>query len=868
MSATRPPSALEAMLERRLARDAHRGSTLGDLAEQHRHIEARSGRLRADLWYLRQAVSLMAYGSGAGSAGQDDREARSSRVEQLAHGWAMALRTIRRRPGFTVAVSGVMTVAIAATLAAFSVTAGTFDAARWWANEDRSVMVWPEYAFSRGQLDVLRTEAAAFEAVGGILRRPVVLATADRSASTAGVAISPELFAGLRARPLVGRGLMLEDAAPGAEPVAVLGHGLWQSLFGGDAGIVGRVIEVSGINRRVVGVMPPGAHQPGPGTEVWTPLILDPRDPDFWPARELSVAAIVSPGTSVIEARDDVRRMLAGLARRFPFFFPPDFGSDASVTLSSERSWGAVSTPLLLLLAGTGLLLLVAAIDVGNLVLARSLERRTELRVRVALGASRSQIVQQILLESAIRAGAAGLAGWCLGWVLAGRVPALFPFGTPVAATRATDPALVLVTLGVTVAAWLLMAGIPTVHFLASTRRTAPPRRFVAGAAQALVVTQAALATALLICAALLFRTVQSLDRLPLGFDPQGAFAVSVAPSSTPRSVSALGGLRSDAAERIAATPRVSAAGWISAVPLLDSPINAPVNLEERQTEVGGAPTAARIVADAGAMDALGMRVVSGRGFQPSDDASAAPVALVNQTMARELWPGRDPTGRRIAVDPHDWTAWITVVGVVEDVRYHDLTFPVRPAFFVPRAQAPAPTMRIVARTSGEAAALTTAIRSTMGALAPDVPVGASRALDSVVRDAQGPARVLTSLLSGLALLATGLGAVGLYGSLAGWVARRRIEIGTRLALGASPRNLSMRVLATGMVLTSGGVLIGCGVAALAGRTIRSLLFGVSPLDPLAFLAPAGLLLAIGAVAAALPAIRAAGVPPAEVLRG
>jgi putative ABC transport system permease protein len=861
MSGARPPRWLESLVERRLAGDAHGASTLGDLSEGYAHRSREGGRLRARVWYARQALSLVVRGSAP------------ARVQPAAGWWdrtvfelRSALRRIRRRPAATLAVSGVLAAAVAAAAAAFSVTAGTHAAAHWWADEARAVVIWPEYPFSRGQMDMLRTESRSFESIGGVLRRPAVLALGDREASARAVELSPELFVALRARPVLGRGLAAEDARPGAEPVVVVSAALWRTAFGEDRAVIGRVFEINGVRRRVVGVMPAGASQPGPGTELWLPLVLDPSDPDFWPARELTVAGITRPGVSLTEARDDVRAALGVQARRFAFFYRPDFGADATVLRSAERSWGAVATPLLLLLLGTGLLLAVAAIDVGNLVLARSIDRRPELRVRLAIGASRGQVVRQILIEAGVQVVLAVLVGAWLGALLARQVPGLFPFGTPVTALTPADPRMLFFLGAVALGAWALTAGIPAAHFLATSRRAMVSRFRRDAAPRGLVVAQAALSTMLLVAASLLFRTVQQLDRLPLGFDATQTVAVPVAPAAAATTVSEPA-LRSAVAERLAADPAIELAGWISAVPLLDPLLRAPVNREDAQRTVSEAPTAARFVVDAGALEALGIVAVRGRGFAAGDDAFGPPVVLVSETMSRAIWPDADPVGRRIAVDPHSWNAWITVVGVVPDLRFEDLTLPPQPAFFLPRAQAWSPSMTLVARTTGGPAALAAPVRAAVAALAPGVPVGEPRALVDVVRDAQGPARVMTSLLTALALIAAGLGAVGLYASLAGWVARRRAEIGTRLALGAQPERLAAGVLATGLALTAAGILVGAIGGALTGRAIRSLLFGVSPIDPVAYLLAAAVLLAVAFVAAAGPAIRAAAVPPVEALK-
>ena len=214
-----------------------------------------------------------------------------------------AARSIRRRPAFSLAAAGILAASIAATAAAFSVARGTFDAARWWEHEDRAVVIAPEYMFSRGMFDWVRTNTTAFEAVGAMVRQPAVLLLDDRSRAARGITLSPELFGALRAKPALGRGLLPSDAAPGAEPVVVLGHGIWTAAFGRDPGVVGREVDVNGQRRTVVGVMPAGAEQPGPGTEIWTPLVMDPADEVYPTASPIGpLVILLSMSRSIPEA--------------------------------------------------------------------------------------------------------------------------------------------------------------------------------------------------------------------------------------------------------------------------------------------------------------------------------------------------------------------------------------------------------------------------------------------------------------------------------------------------------------------------------------------------------------------------------------
>ena len=861
----RPPRLWEWLLERLLRDHRHGDTVLGDLAQGHLQREQRRGRPFAHLWYARQALSLVLHGAGRDPGTPGGRPPATLR-ERLAHDVTAAARGMARRPGFTLAVSGVLAIAMAATLAAFSVTVGTFEAARGWRAPERTVLVWPEEGQSLGQLTTLQQESQVFETLGAWVAQPAVIALDDGGETTSAVLLSPALFDALSARPVLGRGLAEDDGQVGAEPVMVLGRGLWTRVFGADPGVVGRVIEVNGVSRRVVGVMGAGAAHPVPGTELWLPLVMDPFDPDFWPRRDLTAAGVLQPGVSLQAAREDVVRVFGILAARFPFFYRPDFGRDATVALAGERSWGGVATPLLLLLAGTALLLLVAAIDVGNLVLARTLERDAELRVRAAVGASRGQVIQQIWIDAALRAALAGGMGWLGGRAVASLLPRLFPRGTLVVAAEASAPQVLAFLAAVTALAWVLMAGIPSLHFLASTNAGLRPRADRGRAPGALVVTQAGLAMVLLVTAGLLLRTVWSLSTVELGFRPEGVTAVSVAPRGEDFGPARMAQLRDRLSERMTGGAGFTASGWISAVPLLDPVPSAPVNLEERPAEVATATKALQVVADEGALAALGIEVVQGRSFTPLDREDTDPVVLVSRAMAATLWPGEDALGRRIAVDPHAWDRFLTVVGVVEDVRFQGLAVPAGPVFYQSPRQTAATAMTMVARSTGGGGAVAQAVRAGLAELAPAVPAGGAREMTAVVRDAQGTARVMMSLLGALAGAATLLGALGLYGVLAGWVARRRPEIGMRLALGASPGRLALGVLRTGAALTATGVVLGSLGGAWAGRAVGSLLYGVSSLDPLAFGLPAVVLVVTSVLAAAVPAIRTARVDPARAL--
>lgn len=863
MSPPTPPRRLEAFLERSLGSGLWGRAALGDLAEAYHRHRGRRGRLWCDAWYAWQAATLVAHrllGDDGSTPSRGD----------LGGDVRFALRLSLRRPLLTAGVALTLALGLAANLAVFSVIDGTFRAMSWWAAPERTLAVWPGHTLSRGQMSIFADQAPAFETLGAYRLEALVVGTGeDGTESLAGVTIAPSLFAALRVQPLLGRGLEPSDAEPGGEATVVIGHGLWQRALGGDPGVVGRRIEVNGTPRTVVGVQGRGGAAPGSGTEVWLPLVMDPTDPDFWPAHDLTVVGVLRAGATPADGQADVRDLGTTLSRTFPFFYRPDYAQDATVRVAADHERALVRTPLFLLLGGTGVLLLIAALNVGNMLLARSVERRAELALRRALGAPRGRIVRQLATEGALVALLGAGVGVALAGPAAAALAQLFPAEVSVVRSGWTSAAMAGFLVVTCLGSWLVLAGVPVASFLAAERRGLRATIGVGGAPpRVLVVAQSALATVLLVASVLLVESVANLRRIPLGFQPDGVTAASLsAPDDVTADRARLRRFQEEAVTRARALPGVAAAGMTAAVPLVRVPPTTPVNPEGAEVDVSRAVQASRLAVDAGFFETMGVRLEGGRTLGSTERGDEPTAVVVNRALADLLWPGQDPVGRRIAIDPHAWNRFLPIVGVVADLRAETLVDPPRPAIFVSLYERAERETTLVVRGSADAALLAPALRRAVSEADPAVPTGAIRPMSGVVRDAYGTAWVTMGMLSVLAALATVLAALGIHAVLANHVARRRREIGVRMALGAARGHLVGRILRSGLAWSALGVVLGGVAAALGGRVLRSVLFGVSGLEPRVFVLPALGVLAAASLASLAPAVRAGALPPADVLR-
>ena len=862
----RPPRWLERCVEWCLPAGLSGQSALGDLAEQYAQRAESGGRLRAAMWYAAQALSIALHRTFRDPGGSPTGEG-----SDLGMDLRWSIRSMARHPGSTLGIVAVLGLGLGANVAVFSVVDGTLGDASGWKDPDRTVAIWPDNPFSLGQIDLYGREQSAYRAVGGYVELAFALGRPDgESESVNGALVTPALFPEFSRQPVVGRALTEEDGFLGAEPVVVLGHALWQRSFGGRPDVVGSRVDISGSPTTVVGVQAPGFAAPGGRAELWLPIVPDPRDDDFWKAASYTTIGALRDGASLNDAYQELMGFADLLSEMFPMFYRLGFAEGlATVTLADEEQRRLISTPLILLLAGTGLLMLVTALNVGNLLLGRSMERRRELSIRAALGAGRRRIVRQLLVEGLSYTVLAVLVGLVLAVLGGDWIAGLFVEQAVVQVSPIMAPQVLLYVAVLALVAWVVLNGVPVLHFLRAKGPLTGRSEGRSAGRSVLVSAQAALATLLLVSASLLVATVANLRDVPLGFSPDAIVAVELStPEDRVGSPAAGRDLYDALAARVGGLPGVTSVGLTGWLPMRKQAPETPLNLEANPVDVREATRAPMEMVDPGFFEVLGVRPSSGRLLEATDREDLPGAVVVNETLAALLWPGGNAVGQRMAIDPHDWARWVPVVGVVPDIRSGAIRGPAGPALYVALAESPSRDVTLVVRTDQPLQSIAGQVRQAIAAVDPLVPIRNVATMNSVVRAAYSTSWVMMGLLTVLAVLATALGAVGIYAVLTQHVAASKREIGVRMALGARPRALIGSVVRSGLMLSGVGILVGSVLAALSGRFIDSLLYEVSSLSPWAFLAPAAGLGLAALVAAWVPAARAGRLPPSEVLKG
>jgi putative ABC transport system permease protein len=821
------------------------------------------------------------------------------------------MRTLAQRPGFAAVAVATLALGIGANSAVFSVADAVLLRDPPFARPERIVLVWqgsPSAGYA--QLPVsypnfadLREYSRAFESIAAWNSSPettLPMTGAGEPGQVRYAAVSPALLDVLGVAPALGRNFLAEEGREG-DRVVLLTDAFWRRVFNGDPRAIGASIRLGGASWTVVGVLPADLRfvtWPD-DPEIWLPLRSDPSLPvgnrsPLWArgAAFLGVVARLRDGITIADADADVREVGRRIVEENPGT-NPDRTFD--VVPLREQLAGNARPTLLLLLAAVGLVLLIACANVASLLLARGLSRRHEIAVRFALGASRRRVLRQLLTESLLLAFAGGALGvllaiWAVEAVALHPLSAADPF-----VPFAIDPATVGVdarVLGFTVALTMFTAALAGVLPAVRASRTPPfgaLRDQRAGGSHdatrirdALVAAEVALATLLLVDAGLLVSSLVRLQRVDPGFDAAGVIAMDIdLPSSKYGDAVRVDAFYGELLARAAAIPGVQAAGAIEKLPLTGPQQSTDFRIAgEVPPEPGTRPNLEYASITPGALAALDVDLLAGRFFTGVDDARSAPVAVINRTAAQRFFPGESPLGRRIALSVealrftaegpptlHFESAYRVVVGVVADVKYDGLAHDARPALYIPFGQRPQADMSLVARTSGRPAGLAASLRAIIHAIDPEQPASDVVLLESIVARALAAPVFRTTLLGVFAALSALLACIGLYGLLAFTVSRRARELGVRIALGATARDIIAVVAARALRITVVGIVLGLAAAVVLTRSLRSLLFGVQPLDPFSFAVSAVALCALSLVAAALPGRRASRTDPAAVLR-
>jgi putative ABC transport system permease protein len=848
--------------------------------------EAR-GLGRARLW-LRALADVGRHSLGARRDAWKRVRDTSGYLDYRTGGWWMdtlrydlrhAARAIRRQPVAAGIVILTLGLAIGANTAVFSAAHTALLRPLPYSQPESLVMVWEKRAAEgvmkntvspADYLDWSRLNTS-FSAIAAYHDVAVDLTGEGEPEKLSAAAVSAPFFEVFGVRALLGRTFEAGEDVFGRHRVVILAHALWRQRFGADPAVVGRTITLNGIPQQVIGVLPANVVLPHGDAQIFAPLVLQGgSEPPSRTSHQFFVYARLKPGVTMEQARSEMDRIGRDLEAQYPTL---SRGHGAHVTALAGEIVEPVQGTLLVLMAAVGSILLIACINVTNLLLARSAGRRREMAVRSAIGAGRGRLVRQVLVECGVLAAAGSVLGLALAIggvpLLAAETPAVV---RPDAGNIFSIPIL-LFTLGVCVAAGLLAGALPAWHMV----REDPGESLKEGGRSpvslrrrlrfGLIVTEVALTSLLLVCAGLTIRSFNTVLSQEAGIETEGRLTFRLALPNARYADAAAGSRFFQSLEaRLAGEPLIREVGATSLPPLTGLDGRRGVVIEHRIVGPDDGPTRAHprsVSADY--LQAIGARIRQGRGFLPSDTATSAMVAIVNETMARRYWPNASPIGKRVQFTDQD--TWREVVGIVGDVKHWGLEAPVDPELYVPADQFPAAALTFVLATNGDPLALIPIAQRHVNDLDANLPMFQVRTMDQVAARSVESRRWTMLLLACFAVLAVVLAAAGIYGVMAHLVSLRTPEIGVRLTLGANPAGVMRQVLGEAITQTAIGLALGLGASLAVMQGLRAMLFGIEPTDPITLVSVAAALFAVAIVAVAAPALRAMRIDPVAALR-
>jgi predicted permease len=801
----------------------------------------------------------------------------------------IGVRRLLRAPGFTLAALTTLALGIGANTAVFSVIRHVLLVPLPYHEPDRAAVIWSKWRgfdktwVSDAEAIDYKTRVAAFADVGAwsVVQVNVTGGGSD-PVRLGGALVTANVFSVLGVRPLIGRGFTDAEAAAVPSTVVVLSYELWQTRFGGDD-VLGRTIEINGTAREIVGIMPRGfllptdyvvdAEEP---TRLWAPLQLNPQNRG---SHGYHAVGRLAPGATMAQANGELTALTRQLTEEGKY--PEAMQFSAFAVSTTDEAVGAVRPALILVFGAVACLLLIACANVANLLLVRGEGRAREMAVRCALGADRGRLVRQLLGESAVLAIGAAVLGLAVAAIALRILVAADASTLPRADAIALDWRVTGFAIVLSISTLVLFALLPawraarvdlvdTLKDGSQAASTGARRQRLRGA---LVVAEIAMALILLTGAGLLLRSLWNLQRIDLGFNADRVLTMRLAlPASQYQTPEQTVGFYERLLANVRALPGVEQAGLIRLLPLATAIGDWGLTIEGYTPPPGVGTPGDWQIATAGGPEALGERLVAGRWLTDADRDGTLDVALINESMAQKYWPGEDPLGRRFR-QGNQSRPWITVVGVVGDVRHNGITAEVKPKFYRAFSQwhrssgGPARNMTLVLKTAGGPLDLVQPVRAEIRRLDANLPIAAIQTMQDVVDNSIATPRLTGTLLTAFAGLALLLAAVGIYGVLSYVVTQRRQEIGVRMAIGAAPGRVLRLVLRQGLIYAAIGAVVGIAGALVTSRLLTSLLHGVAPVDPPTFVVAPIVLMAVAAVASLLPAYRATRVDPMQAMR-
>ena len=796
------------------------------------------------------------------------------------------IRSLLKRPGSTLIALITLALGIGVNTAIFSVVDSILLRPLPFNDSERLVSIW-EQGLGQGvtQNEVapanffdLRNQTNGFEAIGAHGPQDINLTGAGDPERLTGELVTANVLSILGVQPALGRTFLANEDQPGQHRVVVLSDALWQRRFNRDPSIVNSNIMLNGESFTVVGVMPRGFFYPLRETELWIPWAMEPEQASGRGDHYLRLVARLKPGATVQQANAEV----AAIGQRLAAEYPKTNEGLSFIVNSLHRDYvGDLRSPILIMFAAVGLVLLIACANVANLLLAQATTRRREIAIRIALGARRWTIVRQLLIESLLIATAGGVLA-VLGALWGVEALAkLLPDSLSKLQNVGVDARVLLFTLGVSVLTALVFGGVPALlaarakpgETLSDVARDAAGGTAGRYVRRMLVVTEVALAVVLLVGAGLLIRTFQLLRQVNTGFSTDNVLTMKmVLPMPKYAKPDARRAFYDETLRRVQELPGIESAGMITFLPLSFSGMNFSFSVEGQTSPSDmKLPFALYRVVSPDYFRTMNIPLQRGRFFDSHDNPDSPPVIMVSRQLAERYWPGQDPIGKRLKIGAADSpNPWLNVVGVVGDVRQAGLYGDPRMDLYSPYAQerrAFIAPRDLVLRTKGDAASVAASVRQAVWSVDKDQPISNVQTMDQVFSAAISQERFQALLLGLFAFLALVLACVGLYGVISYSVAQRTHEIGVRMALGARPGDVLKLVLRQGMGLTIVGLVVGIAIGSVATRVLSDMLFGVTARDPLTFVGVPALLLLVAFLACYIPARRATRIDPLVALR-
>jgi predicted permease len=810
-----------------------------------------------------------------------------------------ACRMFVRNPVFTILAVAALTLGIGANTAIFTIVNGVLLRPLPYSDPGRLVMVWSTNAIEHREHDTVAPldfmdfqKAGAFSELHAAYSFLVGAALTSPSGAEQILVsgVTPGMFEMLGRTPVLGRTFTQQEVTT----AVLVSHGFWRARLGSDPNVLGRVLNIANQSRTIVGVMPPDFVFPyktmlGPSgfsrstdVEAWLPLqfvngnsrqtghVAITRE-----ARFLSVVGRLKPGVTAAQANAEI----AGIAQQLASAYPTSNRVvGATVVPLHEQAVGGTRPALLLLLGGVGFVLLMACVNLANLLLARSSVRQREMAIRSALGAARRRLIMQTMVETMLLACAGGiLALLAVGWGIDALV-ALAPADLPRLGEIHPDAWVLVFTFALSVLTGLAIGIVPALtasrpalqSTLKESGRGAASGRGQRRLRGVLVIAEVALAVVLTLGAGLLLRSFVSVLSIDPGFQPDRLLTLQIALPNNYQQPEQRLALYAALFSRLDALPGVASAGGTTRLPLGSTNVSTKVNVEGRALPPGEWPEVEFRRAVHNYFPAMGIPLLRGRGFTDQDGPNAPPVVVINQTMARKLFPGEDPVGRRIRTNITTGPTApppSTVIGVIGDVRHSGLEAEPAAEMYTWYLQNPPTNPFIVVRAQGDAAALATAVRAAVRAVDKNIAAYDIRPMAQVRAESVAQRRFVLLLVAAFGVLALLMAAVGVYGVMALIVSERTAEIGVRLALGAQPMQVLRAVVAQGATLATAGIVVGLMLSAALAPLVSTHLYGIRALDPPTMMAVPALLLAIAILACIVPARRAMTIDPVNALR-